>query len=118
MIIEDDIWETYIKQFIQLGIEWLQNTPLYYEAVNNKKVARLLNEHNVKVPHFLFLDYVLTNNKITECPNCGHYNDNVECPIIRCELCDHEWKINTPFNNMVCDNCIAAKTLKCKREVK
>jgi len=118
MIVDDELMKKYLLKFIKMGIQYAENTEFYYETINNKEVARFLKENNIMVPHMHFLDYILENQKLTKCPKCDHYNSNIECPVIRCELCNHEWIVDTPYNYAICEDCIAYKTGKCNRVIK
>jgi hypothetical protein len=115
MIIDDSLFNKHIKHLLILGLDALQNTKKYYELVQNREVADFIMQTGGATPHFCFLRSVLDNQEVTKCPACGHYEDNIECPIIRCSICDHEWKIDIPYSNDVCEVCVADITMKCKR---
>ena len=115
MLIEDHIWEKYIVKFVQLGMGYAENSRLYYDAINDINVRKLLLESKATTPHFDFLCEILDNPEYVVCPNCGQHNTNVDCSIIRCEFCDHEWKINTQKGDILCEDCIACKTGRCDK---
>lgn len=116
MIVDDNIFNKHIKHLIAIGLSQIENYKKYYELVNNTELRRFLIESGASTPHFRFLSEVLDNPKLTKCPECGHYNDNIECPIIRCEVCDNEWKIETPSSDEVCGTCIAHQTENCNKK--
>jgi hypothetical protein len=105
-----------LQVLIKVGLETLQNTRKYYDLVNNKETSRFLVENNCSPPHFSFLKEMLDNQEYTVCIKCGHYNANIECPIIRCEYCDTEWKVDSRTSDSVCEDCVAVKTNNCNKK--
>jgi len=114
MIIDSLYFDRYLKHLLKLGLAESQNTKLYYDIINEKELAKFMVENGIATSHFKFLYDILDNQELTKCPSCGHYNDNIECPILRCEICDHQWKITTPSTSDVCIECVAFKTSHCK----
>ena len=115
MIIDDDIFNNHIKHLIKLGLDTAENSKLYYDTLNNHQSAMFIKENELGTPQFNFLIDILDNQELTKCPHCGHFNDNIECPIIRCDVCDHEWYVETPNSDSVCEACVAFKTDKCDK---
>jgi len=115
MVIDDTILND-LKKVIKAGLYTLENSELYYNIVNNRETSDFIYDNKIGTPHFNFLKEMLRAQHLTSCPNCGHFNDNVECPIIVCEYCSHHFKVVTPSSESVCDDCIASKTGKCNRE--
>jgi hypothetical protein len=118
MIINSNVIENYLKHIIKVGLLTLENTSLYYKIINDKETADTIIGMNAGTPHFMFLQEVLDNQELSKCPKCGHYNDNIECPILRCDVCDHQWKIETLHADEVCLDCTAYKTDNCKQKIK
>lgn len=113
MIIDDRIWEEYICKLIKIGLATVENTGFFYDCLNEKEVRRLIVESKANTGTFGFLHDVLEDPFLARCPVCGHNNENIDCPIIRCEYCDHEWKVQTYHSNAACRECIAHKTGNC-----
>ncbi len=113
MIIDDSMFNNHLRKLINIGLTQLENYKEYYTILNDDSTRQFLIDNDACPPHFKFLAEVIMNQKLTKCPECGHYNDNIECPIIRCEICDHEWKIDTQTSDKVCEGCIAFQTENC-----
>jgi hypothetical protein len=114
MNIPDDMWFE-ITKICKAGLINLENTKEFYDIVNNERIRNFLVENNCATSQVLFLKDVLDNPIHTKCPNCGHYNSNIECPIIRCEYCDFEWAIKTEHSDKVCEECISFITHHCDK---
>lgn len=115
MIIDDDVFEKFVKPLISIGLDTVENTKLYYDTLNSYQGSLFIKENGLGTCQFNFLLDILNNQDLTKCPQCGSYNDNIECPIIRCDICDHEWSVKTDHSNEVCNACVAFKTDKCDK---
>lgn len=114
MIIDDKVFLQLIRPVMLAGLDTMENTPEFYEIINSEEKRSFLIENEVATATVKFLDHVLRNQKLTRCPECGHYNDNIECPIIRCEYCDHEWAIEkNDITEAMCNECRAHLTSHC-----
>ena len=115
MHIDDEVIKN-IRNALLAGMISLEDTVHYYNMINDSRTADFLINNECATSHFKFLREVLNNPILSMCPQCGHHNSNIECPIIRCEYCDHEFKINTKNADKVCDECVAFKTKKCNKK--
>ena len=116
MIIDDEIFNNYITKLIKVSLEELANTRYYYSIINNRSISDFIYSNNAGTPHFRFLKEVLLNQELAKCPKCGHYNDNIECPIVVCGYCNTEFIIHSDSSEDVCNDCIAYKTKHCDKK--
>jgi hypothetical protein len=114
MNIDDDTLKE-LATLVTVGLIWTEGTSRYTDIVNNTQVRRFIVQNDMATEHFKFLDYVLNNQKVTKCPKCGHFNTNIECPVIVCDYCGDEFIIHGPEAVAVCKDCIAYKTRKCEK---
>jgi hypothetical protein len=115
MNVPDDIWDK-VANLTTIGLISLENMKEFYDVVNDVNLRNFLIENNAASNQLKFLTEVLNEPKLTKCPNCGHYNSNIECPIIRCDYCDHEWPVKTKSSDLVCNECYAFQTQQCNKK--
>ena len=117
MIIDDEIFNGVLTPLVKTGISYIENTDEFYHLINNREIAAFIYSNNMGSPQFMFLYEMLQQPELSRCPMCGNYNENIECPIIRCENCDHEWKVETLSSDLVCNECTAYKLQTCEKKV-
>lgn len=115
MIIDDEIFNGVVAPLCRAGVGLIENTSEFYHLVNNHEIASFIYTNKLGSAQFNFLYEILQNQELTLCPECGHYNDNIDCPIIRCEKCDFEWEVSTPSAVDVCKACDAFKLGTCEK---
>lgn len=115
MVVDDKLLNN-ISKLTRSGLDNLEGTQLYNDMLSDKHLTDFLKSIDGLPPEARFITYIVNNPKLARCPKCSEYNSIIECPIIRCEYCDHEYLVITPHNEAVCKRCVADKVNTCQHK--